>query len=61
MGSAFIKTEIVFQHFVPRRLLVTWDFFCSLSWFAYSRDTNLPSSQFIKIVKTAGCQCITLE
>ena len=26
MGSAFIKTEIVYRNFVPRRLLVTWGF-----------------------------------
>ena len=26
MGSAFIKTEIVYRNFVPRRLLVIWGF-----------------------------------
>ena len=26
MGSAFIKAEIVFRNFVPRRLFVTWGF-----------------------------------
>ena len=26
MGSAFIKTEIVFRNFVPRQLLITWGF-----------------------------------
>ena len=26
MGSAFIKTEIVFRNFIPGQLLVTWGF-----------------------------------
>ena len=26
MGSAFIKTEIVFRNLVPKRLLFAWDF-----------------------------------
>ena len=61
MDKAFIKTEIVFRNFVRRQFLVTWGFlalcFGLLTWC----HTNLSSSQFIRTVKTTGCQWITLE
>ena len=60
MGSAFIKREIVFRNFVPRQLLVTWGFptlSIRIGSFADTTQTCQPS-QFIKILKTASCQCI---
>ena len=52
--SAFIKTEIVFRNFVPRRL------FAKCGFHPLYFDTNLPNSQFVKIVKTASGQCIPI-
>ena len=64
--STFIKTEEVFRNSAPRQYLVTQDFralYFDLLTGKIERsthDTNLPSSQFVKAVKTAGAQCIPL-
>ena len=61
MDRAIIKTEVVFRNFVRRQLLVTWGFLALCFGLLSLRHTNLSSSQFIRTVKTTGCQWITLE
>ena len=65
--SAFIRTKTVFRNFVPRQLFDTWGFpalyfgLLTNEVEAKKKSRNLPSNQFTQTVKTASCQCITLE